>query len=200
MTLRPMALALVHSPVLDRQGDVVTSAVTNLDIHDLARLATTYGLSRYYIVTPAAEQQTLVARIVEHWREGAGAAYNPDRRQALELLQVVDTLDDALQDWRLHAGADGRAVLTGAGHRTGLDFAQARHLARQLPMLLVFGTGHGLAPAVNAPDRPCLQAIRAGHYNHLSVRTAAAIVLDRLVGEGEVLPLQARAQDTAGSL
>ena len=63
---KPMAIALVHYPVLDRRGDVVTSAVTNLDVHDLARLATTYGLCRYYIVTPATEQQLLTARIVRH--------------------------------------------------------------------------------------------------------------------------------------
>ena len=44
---KPMAIALVHYPVLDRRGDVVTSAVTNLDVHDLARLSTTYVLCRY---------------------------------------------------------------------------------------------------------------------------------------------------------
>lgn len=189
MTLQPMALALVHYPVLDRQGDVVSSAVTNLDIHDLARLATTYGLSRYYIVTPAIEQQMLVARIAGHWREGAGAVYNPDRRRALDVLQIVASLDEALDDWRRLVGPDACVTLTGAGYSAGLDIPEARQLARQRPLLLVFGTGHGLAPTLHAPDRPRLKAIRPGKYNHLSVRTAAAIILDRLVGEGDVLPL-----------
>lgn len=193
MTLQPMALALVHYPVLDRQGDVVTSAVTNLDIHDLARLAATYGLSRYYIVTPAMEQQALVARIAGHWRDGAGAVYNPDRRQALDLLHVVGTLDEALDDWRRLAGLAATAVLTGAGRHEGLEAAEARGLASQIPLLLVFGTGHGLGAAVHAPDRPCMKAIRAGQYNHLSVRTAAAIVLDRLVGEEAVMRLNVAA-------
>jgi hypothetical protein len=185
-----MAIALVHHPVLDRRGDLVTSAVTNLDIHDLARLATTYHLSRFYLVTPAAEQQRLVARIVRHWQEGAGANYNPDRCLAMDCLRVTDTFDEALADWRALAGAEGLAVLTGARHRDGLDFTQARCLATEHPLLLVFGTGHGLAPAIYADDRPCLAPVRAGHYNHLSVRTAAAIVLDRLIGEhGAVSPL-----------
>jgi len=181
--LKPMAIALVHCPVLDRRGDVVTSAVTNLDIHDLARLATTYNLSRYYLVTPAVEQQTLASRIIEHWQKGAGASYNPDRCQALDCLQVVNSVDDALADWRALAGPDSLAVLTGARHEDGIDYAEAGTLATEQSIMLVFGTGHGLAPAIYASDRPCLKPVRAGQYNHLSVRTAAAIVIDRLIGE-----------------
>ena len=187
---KPMAIALVHHPVLDRRGDVVTSAVTNLDIHDLARLATTYGLCRYYIVTPATEQQLLTARIVKHWQEGYGASYNPDRRQALDCLQVMDTFDEALADWRSLNEQEGIAVLTGARHDDGIDYPEARELAAQQPVLLAFGTGHGLAPDLYTPERSCLAPVRAGRYNHLSVRTAAAIILDRLLGEqGSILPL-----------
>ena len=185
-----MAIALVHHPVLDRRGDLVTSAVTNLDIHDLARLATTYNLSRYYLVTPAVEQQTLASRIIEHWQKGAGASYNPDRCQALDCLQVVDSFDEALADWRALAGPESLAVLTGARHQEGIDYAEASALAAEHPVMLVFGTGHGLAEGIYAPDRPCLKPVRAGQYNHLSVRTAAAVVIDRVIGEcGSVMPL-----------
>jgi hypothetical protein len=187
---QPMAIALVHYPVLDRRGDVVTSAVTNLDLHDLARLATTYNLSRYYLVTPALEQHTLVSRIVGHWQQGAGATYNPDRCQALDCLQVMNSFDEAFADWRDQAGPGSLALLTGARHRDGIDYPQASVLATAHPLLLVFGTGHGLAPQLYAAGRLCLASVRAGQYNHLSVRTAAAIVLDRLIGEqGAVMPL-----------
>ena len=187
---KPMAIALVHHPVLDRRGDVVTSAVTNLDIHDLARLATTYGLCRYYIVTPAAEQQRLTARIVKHWQEGFGASYNPDRRRALDCLQVVGSFDEALADWRALNREDGIAILTGARHDCGIGYPAVKQLAKQKPILLVFGTGHGLAAEMYKPERPCLASVRAGGYNHLSVRTAAAVILDRLLGEqGLTLPL-----------
>ena len=190
MIFKPMAIALVHHPVLDRRGDVVTSAVTNLDIHDLARLATTYNLSRYYLVTPAEEQRVLTARIIGHWQKGAGASYNPDRCRALDCLRVMESFDDALADWRSLAGPESLAVLTGASHQDGLGYPQAQALATEQPVLLVFGTGHGLAPDIYASDRPCLAPVRAGQYNHLSVRTAAAIVLDRLIGDrGSVAPL-----------
>lgn len=185
-----MAIALVHHPVLDRRGDVVTSAVTNLDIHDLARLATSYNLSRFYLVTPAVEQQILTRRIVEHWQKGAGASYNPDRCQALDCLRIKNSLDEALADWRFAAGPNARAVLTGARHHDGIDYPQASSLAAESPVMLVFGTGHGLAPDIYAADRACLKPVRAGRYNHLSVRTAAAVVIDRIIGErGLVMPL-----------
>ena len=68
-------------------------------------------------------------------------------------------------------------------------------LRRQLrqddrPVLIVFGTGWGLAPEVLAEADLRLAAIvrdpEVGPpddgYNHLSVRSAAAIALDRLLG------------------
>ena len=189
MTLRPLALALVHYPVLDRRGDEVAAAVTNLDVHDLARLAKSYGLMRYYLVTPVAEQQTLVQRIVAHWREGFGAGYNSDRRVALDVLQVEASLEQAESDWRARAGNSSRTLLTGARHADGLDFPAARKLAAEHPLLLVFGTGHGLAPTLYRSGRKQLAPLRAGGYNHLSVRTAAAIVVDRLVGESVPAPV-----------
>lgn len=73
MKLHRLAVALVHHPVLDRRGDVVTSALTNLDVHDIARTARTYGVGRFYVVTPLAEQLQLLDRILGHWRDGHGA-------------------------------------------------------------------------------------------------------------------------------
>lgn len=42
--MSPLYCALVHHPVRDRGGNAVTTAVTNLDVHDIARTARTYGL------------------------------------------------------------------------------------------------------------------------------------------------------------
>jgi hypothetical protein len=109
---------------------------------------------------------------------------------ALDSLRVKNSFDEALADWQSLAGAEALAVLTGARHRDGLDYPDARNLAEKRPLLLVFGTGHGLAPEIYLPGRPCLEPVRKGCYNHLSVRAAAAIVLDRLIGEAsEVMRL-----------
>ena len=52
-----VSVALLHYPVYDKNRQVVATAVTNLDLHDIARAAKTFGLFRYYVVTPVPEQR-----------------------------------------------------------------------------------------------------------------------------------------------
>lgn len=183
MTPPGWAVALLHHPVLDRRGELVATAVTNLDIHDIARAARCYGAGCYYLVTPLIEQQRLVDRLLDHWLKGFGASYNPHRGEALKLVRVVATLEDALEDFSASCGQPATALLTGANRSSGLSFAEGRALSEKVPVVLTLGTGWGLAPELFTPGRPVLEAIRGGtDYNHLSVRAAAAIIFDRLFG------------------
>ncbi|HEY5375020.1 MAG TPA: RNA methyltransferase [Polyangiaceae bacterium] len=180
---RRVAAALVHHPVHDRQREVVTSAITNLDLHDIARSSHTYGLSDLFIVHPVAAQRLLAERVREHWITGSGARRIPDRTPAISLLRIVPTLDDALTE--LGAGAE-LWVTSAAGSGELLDFAAARsQLAVEgPPVLLAFGTGWGLGDAITARASARLCSIRGSRedgYNHLSVRAAAAIIFDRLL-------------------
>jgi hypothetical protein len=183
--MRRVAVALVHHPVLDGQGVVVTTAVTNLDVHDLARSARTYGCSDYFVVHPIAAQRTLVDRIREHWTEGSSGKRIPDRREALSVLRVVESLDVAVDALGGRAAVE---VWATAARRLGesLSFgdARARVEGEGRPILIVFGTGWGLAPRVVDGADALLEPIRpaSGDYNHLSVRAACAIALDRLLG------------------
>jgi hypothetical protein len=181
--MRRVAAALVHHPVHDRARAVVTSAITNLDLHDIARSSHTYGLSDLFIVHPIAAQRLLAERVREHWISGSGARRIPDRTPAISILRVVPELDDALS--QLGLGTE-LWVTSASGSGTLLDFPEAR---AQLelegpPVLLVFGTGWGLGDAVTqrATARLCsIRGRRADGYNHLSVRAAAAIIFDRLL-------------------
>lgn len=178
----PMAIALVHHPVIDRRGDLVTTAVTNLDLHDIARTARTFGVRRFYVVTPVEEQRRLIERIIAHWRSGHGAAANPHRGEALGLIEVIGTLDDALADWRKMVAATPLPILTGAGRKDGISFDHCRKLAGRQPALLIFGTGWGLGEELFSRGWTVLEPVAGtGGYNHLPVRAAAAIVLDRLL-------------------
>jgi hypothetical protein len=183
---RRLALALVHHPVLDSDKNVVTTAITNLDVHDLSRSARTYGCSDLFVVHPVEAQRTLVERIRDHWLHGSSGERIPDRREAIEQVRVVSSLEDAV------AAMGGRAsielwITAARAVAPPVTFAAARaELARPgKPVLLVFGTGWGLAPSVIADADAVLEPIRAGAdtgYNHLSVRAACAIALDRLRG------------------
>lgn len=188
--MRPLALALVHFPIVGRDGQLITTTITNLDLHDIARSARTYGVEAFYVVHPVAAQRTLAARIKAHWTEGgSGARRMPDRPAALDLIEVVPTLDDALAALGARFPERGAPELwtTAAQARdVVVPYAEARRRLADddgAPALLVFGTGWGLAPAVLDRASARLEPIVGrGDWNHLSVRAACAISLDRLLG------------------
>jgi hypothetical protein len=181
---RPLAIALVHWPVLDKEDKVVTSALTNMDVHDLARSARTFGCTDYYVVHPVEIQRELVTRIVTHWTDGSSAKRIPTRKDALSIVRAVATLEDAEKALGGDAGVEIWVTAARAmpGKTTlGFEDARARLDGDGPPVLLVFGTGWGLAPAIMDRAHALLPPIRGpGEWNHLSVRAACAIALDRL--------------------
>ena len=170
----------------NKNGDVIASAVTNLDLHDIARTARTYGVKSFYVVTPLEDQITLVNQLISHWISGAGAVYNPKRRQALELIRIKKDLEAVISDISALPGSTGvpRTVVTSAAtKRAVVSFSGLRRMLHDgFPYLLVFGTAWGLAETLTASADFALAPIQgATRYNHLSVRSAAAIILDRLL-------------------
>jgi hypothetical protein len=176
--------ALVHHPVLDRRGQEVTTSVTNLDVHDIARSARTYGLRRYFVVSPIEAQHPVVQRIVDHWCSGAGKYRFPERGEAIALVEVCFSIDDAIAEIEAREGETPRLVVTSA--KAGPDRSSYAQEAERLrtetrPTLLLFGTGHGLSDRVLQRADAFLEPIQGPtDFNHLSVRAAVAITLDRL--------------------
>ncbi len=179
-------IGLVHYPINNKNGEVVTTSVTNLDIHDISRSAKTFGVEKYFIVTPLKAQQELVKKILGHWEGDKSSAYNPDRVDALEVAQVVDKIDDAISFITEKEGVAPFIVVTGANFKE--PFGNAESLKKELsidnrPCLLLFGTGWGLyASVIDQADFKLgpLHGSDKNNYNHLSVRSAVAIYLDRL--------------------
>jgi hypothetical protein len=184
--VRKVAVALLHHPVLGRGGEVLTTTLTNLDIHDMSRCARCYGMHAMYVVHPFESQRLVADRMQRHWVDGPGGKRIPDRATALRVLRVMATLTEATADlgeggpveiWTT-AARDGEAATT---------YAEAKQLVSEPgpPVLLLFGTGWGLAESVLAAAARRLEPIRSSRdpsFNHLSVRAACAITLDRLFG------------------
>ncbi|HDQ03556.1 MAG TPA: RNA methyltransferase [Deltaproteobacteria bacterium] len=178
-------IALLHYPVKNSRGDVVTTSIANMDIHDIARAAKTFGVKVFYIVNPIKAQQDLARKIISHWQEGHGAGFNPSRAEAFRLIRIHSELKDVLSDIKVQEGREPLTIVTGANIRHNfLTVAELKRLLKndQLPYLLIFGTGFGIdeEKMENADYR--LEPIKgAGDYNHLSVRSAVAIILDRVL-------------------
>jgi len=183
-------IALLHYPVYNRNRDVVTSAITNLDIHDIARTARTYSLAGFFIVTPDKRQKELAEKIVDHWLEGYGSEYNFSRGSALSLVNVIENIDYAAEELKKEHGALPRIFATTAALPAGLkERLITNRKARDLigvdnkPAIIVFGTGWGISEdLLNESDYILYPINGSGNYNHLSVRAAAAIIIDRLFG------------------
>jgi len=179
-------LGLVHYPIYDKRRAIVASAVTNFDIHDIARCARTYGVGGFFVITPLESQVQLVERIVHHWVKGAGSKYNPTRGESFSLIRVSRTIDEADREISHLWNGKVEKVATGASpHPNSIGFGALRQLVeeRRKPFLILFGTGWGLTEEVKAGADYVLSPIEGKGYNHLSVRSAVAIILDRLLGE-----------------
>jgi len=176
-------LALIHYPVLDKDKNIVSTSITNFDIHDISRSAKTFGMQTFYIVTPTLSQHEFVQRIVEHWESGYGAVYNPNRKEALELIKVKSDLFEVFDDIEKIGGSQPITIGTSAKtYHKSLSFGGLCELCKQdVDICLIFGTGWGIDPTLMADFDYILEPIRGvGNYNHLSVRSAVAIILDRI--------------------
>lgn len=179
-------VALIHYPVVDRTGCIVTSAITSLDLHDIARSSRTYGVSAFFVVHPVADQREFATRVIDHWKTGYGRQFDSRRREALELIRVVTDLDEAILEAGRLGGARPTMVYTSARASVGLGYEELRAQIDRPdgpPVLLLFGTGFGMAPAMlESADLTLAPVLGPSEYNHLSVRAAAGIILDRLRG------------------
>ncbi|AKF06808.1 RNA methyltransferase [Sandaracinus amylolyticus] len=181
--------ALVHHPVRDRAGHPIASAITNVDVHDLARSARTFGLAGYWVVSPIAAQRLLVERILDHWAHGAGARRVPERTRALSICAPIESVDAAIAAITEREGSAPALWVTAAKAPPGktlTSWADGRALlaSSARPVLILFGTAHGLHSTLMDRADVVLAPIQPGSdYNHLSVRAAAAITFDRLLGD-----------------
>ncbi|MBV5305805.1 MAG: RNA methyltransferase [Desulfobulbaceae bacterium] len=182
---RAVDIALIHYPVINKGGETIGSAVTNLDLHDIARAAQTYGVDNYYVVTPYTDQHSLIQEILDHWQTGHGATYNPARKAALERIKISASLETTIAMVTEQRGRKPLLLTTSARvQENSLSYPETRlRIEGGEPILLLFGTGHGLAPQITeSADYSLLPIESITGYNHLSVRSAVSIILDRLLG------------------
>jgi hypothetical protein len=173
-----LSIALLHYPCMDKNGAEVTTAITNLDLHDLARVCLTYGIDKLYIVHPYQVQRDFAEKIMAHWRTGYGGRYNPLRKKAFEVVRLAESIDE------IKADDNPLIVVTSArGLNNAISWADLKVRINKDKVCLVFGTGWGLADRFLEKADAIVEPIDAGTgYNHLSVRSAVSIAIDRLLG------------------
>ncbi len=178
-----LKVAVIHYPVYNKKGEIVATSITGTEIHDVSRTCMTFGVKLCYIVTPLKKQIAIMEMMKKHWTEGYGSLYNPDRKEALSILRTAVCLDEVLEDTRKE---DLRPILIGTSAKKRENSITYRELHEMIvekneDVLLLFGTGWGLADEiVKRCDRMLEPIGGTGNYNHLSMRVAMGIILDRI--------------------
>lgn len=179
-------IALMHHPVLNKAGKQICSSLTNLDIHDIARAALCNGVKNYWIIHPQKEQLKLLSSILDFWNASKDLPYNPSRSEALSIIKHTQTFESLIDNITTQEATRPTIITTTARsmpRQIGFDKLKLIHQSPR-PILLVFGTAHGLADEVHARANYILAPLTGtGSYNHLSVRSAVAVILDRVTSD-----------------
>lgn len=180
-------IGLIHYPIYNKHMEVVTTALTNYDLHDIARTAKTYDVARYFIIHPVEAQREMAAKIMNHWKTGGGVHYNANRKEAFEETELVSSLEEALQQIEKETGMKPAVVTTDARvypNTVAYQWLRNKIHKEEQPIFILFGTGFGMTKEMMKQFDYIVEPIYgAGTYNHLCVRSAVAIILDRLLGE-----------------
>ena len=180
-------VGLIHYPCLGKNNQIISTAVTNIDIHDIARTCRTYNIKKYFMVTNLPAQQEIIRRVLKFWIDGSGRRFNENRTEALYEVDLKAYYEDVIEAITQKEGEKPLTVFTSARIRPNtitFDGMRQEIYSQQKPILLIFGTGHGLPNEILSTCDYSLEPVRAsGDFNHLSVRSAIAIILDRLIGE-----------------
>jgi tRNA (guanine37-N1)-methyltransferase len=178
---------LMHDEIMLPQERIGTTSVTSLDLHDIARSARTYGLKKYFIVTPLVDQQRIVKTLLDFWNIGAGVTYNKERHEAVSLVELYSTFDEVKKRIVELENKEPLVIATSAKAGSDIDIITYKDQGMiwkfERPVLFVFGTGRGLANAfMSLCDYALVPLKGMSSYNHLSVRSAAAVIFDRWLG------------------
>lgn len=183
----PLYVGLVHYPIYDKNFNVIATAITNYDLHDISRSAKTYGVKKYFIIHHILGQLDMVHKIMDFWESPVGRNYNGYRTQAFDIVDIRPSIEAAVEAVTTAEGKKPYVVTTDARtYANTISYKDLRHKREEddTPILLLFGTGYGMTKETMEKFDFILEPIYgAGEYNHLSVRSAAAIILDRLAGE-----------------
>lgn len=182
-----MYLALLHNPMYNKRSEVITTSISNLDLHDISRATKTYDLDGFFVVHHVESQQEIIRQILSYWQEGYGATYNKDRKEAFEIIKLASNLEEVQEIILQETSLNAISVATDARlYPNTLDYKELKEKInnQEEAILLLFGTGWGIAKeAMEGFDYILKPIVFAGEYNHLSVRSAVSIILDRLLGE-----------------
>ncbi len=179
-------VVLMHDNVVVDKDKIGCSSVTSIDIHDIARSSKTYGIKEYFLVTPLKDQQKIVNIFLNFWHT-SGIEYNKNRSNAIENVTLSENFENVIESIFNKNGKMPIVISTSAKKYDDIKnityFDQELIFKQDRPVLFVLGTAKGLSDDfIKKCDYLLLPIKGFSDFNHLSVRSAAAIIFDRWLG------------------
>jgi len=180
-------VALMHTQVLVKSAGTGDTSITSIDIHDIARSSATYGIKNYFVVSRFEDQHMIMATFLKFWKSEEGKKYNFSRYNAVSRVEPTRSFEEVLNKIKKIEGKEPIVIATSAKNYENLPeidfYSQGKIWEQNRPVLILLGTGQGLCDdLLKKCDYILLPVQGIPDYNHLSVRSAAAIILDRWLG------------------
>ena len=126
----------------------------------------------------------MLRQLLDFWQTDVGEEYNPQRFAALKSVVLVSSLEEALQEIEQDEKKRPLLIATSAKAHDNVPaityYDQEKVWTLQRPVVFLLGTARGLAPSLIEKCDFLLGPIKGfSTFNHLSVRSAAAIIFDR---------------------
>jgi len=183
-------VVLLHYPVYNKNKDIIATSIVTHDIHDISRASKTFGVKKFYLVQPLENERKMVERIILFWNT-KGKDYNPNRLEAVSVISIKDNFGSVIEE--IKSIEQNKPLLIGTSAKEqgveNISFEKtALLLTENNTVVLIFGTGWGIADEIKCNLDYFLPPI-AGfeEFNHLSVRSAVSIILDRIISNYKAL-------------
>ncbi len=183
---RNLSFCLCHFPVHLEQGRIGSSSLTNLDVHDIGRISHSYGMCPFFILLSLKEQREILDNILRHWNNLDNPQTNQDRKKALSQVFPVQSFAELEEKATAYYGLRPIFIVSSASwpdRKQILTPEDVRRICQNYPAIILLGTARGLDLKSLAFNFDILRPLRFLDENHLSVRAAAAIIADRILGD-----------------
>ena len=100
-----------------------------------------------FLVHPSPNQQELIRDIISYWQDGYGGQYNPDRKDAFNIIKSAETLEEVQEYLESMNGEKVFTVATDARlYSNTISYSQLKNMVfnEEKSFLLLFGTGWGI--------------------------------------------------------
>ncbi len=175
---------LLHDNMVDKQKNIVTTSLTMIDLHDIARSCRTFGVNNTFVCHSSPSLRKLAETLKAHWMTDFGEKYNGNRKDALMRVHIIREIDEAISILDKQYGKLPKLIASSArdgGRRVSFNEMKTLLEKDDTPYLLMLGTGWGMSDELLSRADYFLEPIKGPtDYNHLSVRSACAIMLSRL--------------------